>query len=65
MIAHYPSTPTSVAEPRENQEDPFDDAVYKAEFIAAVKAGIASIERGDFITLEELEKEFHSWTFDE
>jgi hypothetical protein len=43
------------------EDDSADAEAYTREFIAAVNEGLASIERGDFITFEEFEKEFRSW----
>lgn len=43
------------------EDDSADAETYTREFIAAVNEGLASIERGDFITFEEFEKEFRSW----
>lgn len=45
---------------------PFEDnsgnaTVYKIELIAALKEADASIDRGEFVTLEELEKAFYLW----
>ncbi|HLB34856.1 MAG: hypothetical protein A3F67_03410 [Verrucomicrobia bacterium RIFCSPHIGHO2_12_FULL_41_10] len=46
-------------------EDPAElsrrDPACRAAFIAAVEEGLADFERGDFITHEELKKEFYSW----
>ncbi|HLB34853.1 MAG: hypothetical protein A3F67_03395 [Verrucomicrobia bacterium RIFCSPHIGHO2_12_FULL_41_10] len=46
-------------------EDPTElsrrDPAYRAAFIAAVEEGLASIEQGKCITLEEMEKKFYSW----
>ncbi|MBX9742853.1 MAG: hypothetical protein K2W99_04890 [Chthoniobacterales bacterium] len=41
----------------------FDSIPYDVELVAAIEEARASIRRGDFITHEELEKEFYSWCF--
>lgn len=41
-----------------------DEVTYRRELIAAVNEAIAEIDRGEFITLEELKKEFSSWIID-
>lgn len=51
--------PFGVAQPCE--DDSADAEAYTKELIAAVEAADAAIDRGEFITLEELEKEFYSW----
>ena len=43
------------------EDNSVDAAAYKAELIAAIKKAEASIDRGEFITLEEMEKEYYSW----
>lgn len=46
-------------------EDDFIDAAdYQRKFIAAVKEGLAELDRGEFVTHEELEREFDSWNFE-
>lgn len=60
------ATPTLAAPTLEDlAEDPakisMRDPVYRAAFIAAVEEGLASLEQGECITLEEMEKEFYSW----
>ena len=57
MIAEY-STLTKDKESVENHSE-----IYTAQLIAALEEADASIDRGEFITLEELEKEYYSWTF--
>ena len=44
-------------------EDPIKigDEAYSIELITAVKAGLAELDRGEFFTLEEVEKEIPSW----
>ena len=39
----------------------FDSATYKAELLAAIEESRAAIRRGEFFTLEEIEKEIPSW----
>jgi len=58
MIAEY-STSTKDKVSRETYDD-----LYAAQLIAALEEADASIDRGEFITLEELEKEYYSWTFE-
>ncbi len=53
------STLTKEKEPVETANE-----VYTPELIAALQEADASIDRGEFITLEELEKEYYSWTFE-
>ncbi len=38
-----------------------DSNAYATQLIAAVKAGLAELDRGEFFTLEEVEKELPSW----
>ena len=57
MIADYPN-PMLLEDPKS------DDTVYTASLIAALKEADASIDRGEFITLEEMEKAYYSWTFE-
>jgi len=38
-----------------------EDETYPMELIAAVKEGLAELDRGEFFTLEEVEKEIPSW----
>ncbi|MCX6957036.1 MAG: hypothetical protein NT164_00605 [Verrucomicrobiae bacterium] len=54
MIADYPN-PMLLEDPKS------DDTVYTASLIAALKEADASIDRGEFVTLEELEKAYYSW----
>ena len=62
MIADAPIS-TLLEEPL--VEDPAEismrDPVYRAAFIAAVEEGLAELDRGEFVTLEEIKKEFSSW----
>ena len=54
------------ARPRVGQpceDDSIDAADYQKKFIEAVQQARDSIRKGNFITLEELEKKYHSWTF--
>ena len=41
-------------------EDSADKAAYNAEFVAAVREGMAAFDRGEFVAFEEFEKEFCS-----
>ena len=43
------------------EDNSIDDAAYEMKLIAAVKAGLAELDRGEFFTLEEVEKEIPSW----
>ena len=62
MITDHP-TPTLIEAPL--IEDPAErsrrDPVYRAAVIAAVEEGLAELDRGEFFTLEEVEKEIPSW----
>ena len=46
------------------EDDSIDASDYQRKFIAAVEEGLAELDRGEFITHEELEREFDSWTFE-
>ncbi|MBX9742803.1 MAG: hypothetical protein K2W99_04615 [Chthoniobacterales bacterium] len=43
------------------EDNSVDAAAYEMEFIAAVKEGLAELDRGEFVTFEEIKKEFSSW----
>ncbi|MCX6958063.1 MAG: hypothetical protein NT164_05970 [Verrucomicrobiae bacterium] len=43
------------------EDDSIDAADYQKKFIAAVEEGLAELDRGEFVTLEEIKKEFSSW----
>ncbi|HLB33212.1 MAG: hypothetical protein A3F67_04140 [Verrucomicrobia bacterium RIFCSPHIGHO2_12_FULL_41_10] len=58
MITDHPVS-TLVGQPCEDNS--FDAVTYKIELIAAIEEARAEIARGEFITHEELEKEFYSW----
>lgn len=57
MIAEYSTVTKDKASAQTHDE------IYTAQLIAALEEADASIDRGEFITLEELEKEYYSWTF--
>lgn len=40
------------------------DEVCTAQLLAALEEADAAIDRGEFFTLEELEKAYYSWTFE-
>lgn len=46
------------------EDDSTDAADYQRKFIAAVEEGLAELDRGEFVTHEDLEREYHSWTFE-
>jgi len=52
----------SVRQPCE--DDSIDAADYQRKFVTAVQQARESIKRGEFITHEELEREYFSWTFE-
>ncbi len=41
--------------------EPSGKPIYKNEFIARIKESEAEIERGEYLTIEELEKESEQW----
>ena len=43
------------------QEESTEEATYRREFIAAVQEGIDAMNRGEVISLEEMQKEILSW----
>ncbi|HLB34850.1 MAG TPA: hypothetical protein VJK54_11540 [Chthoniobacterales bacterium] len=55
MIIDHP-IPTLVEEPVETS-----DSIYTVELIAALEEADAAIDRGEFVTFEEIKKEFASW----
>jgi|GEM_PF-5384996 len=66
MIAqHYAQRTSSTSEfigqsCEANLENSVDDTAYNAEFVAAVREGMAAFDRGEFVSFEEFEKEFCS-----
>jgi len=46
------------------EDDSIDAADYQRKFVTAVQQARESIKRGEFITHEELEREYFSWTFE-
>ncbi len=63
MITQQPPPHTSSSHLAEAscEELSFDSIPYDVELVAAIEEARAEIRRGEFITHEELEKEFYSW----
>ena len=60
MTEQHPTT-TRVGVGQPCEDDSIDEADYQRKFIAAVQQARESIKRGEFYTLEEIEKEIPSW----
>ncbi|MFZ4116842.1 MAG: hypothetical protein ACOYK6_09040 [Chthoniobacterales bacterium] len=45
------------------EDDSRDSMTYKRELMKTLQKAEASIDQGNFITHEQLEKEYYSWSF--
>lgn len=53
--------PTSLLGKERLSEESSLDSADTIELVAAVKDALAGIDRGEFVTFEEIKKEFSSW----
>ncbi len=61
MMTEQNLTATRVKVGQPCEDDSTDAADYQRKFVAAVKEGLAELDRGEFVTHEEIKKEFFSW----
>lgn len=57
---HLVATRVKVGQPCE--DDSIDAVDYERKFMAAIEEGLAELDRGEFVTHEEIKKEFSSWS---